>query len=458
MDIGTERRIRRLVRMVRGVAVHTEPHYRIAYSYDATTLRGQCGGVAFPSDGEQLRRIVRGACELGVPIFMRGAGTGFSGGSIPLDGGLVVSTERLTRILAWEPERGDITVESGLVNKELQDFLDPNGYFYPPDPASFRFSTIGGNIAENAGGPRAYKYGVTRRYVRSLTWITPSGDMLETPPVGPAALLVGGEGTLGVIYAARLAVLALPGAYRTGLVAAPSDREAVRAAAALLSGGICPSVLEFIDAKTMRCVSEYRKIAGIDGERGYLFVEVDGSEDEVDGQFALLGDFCAGRGCDLLAARNGEEREALWELRRSISPSLARRGVTKINEDISLPVGRMEEAVTLAHAAAGELALDCYIFGHCGDGNLHVNIMTDRRRPEEMQRVEAFVERLFEKVAHLGGTLSGEHGIGLTKAPYLHFFFSPEERRLQGNLKRSIDGAMILNPGKYFSVHEHDVH
>ncbi len=444
--------------MVRGVAVHTEPHYRIAYSYDATTVRGRCGGVAFPATAEELRRIVRGAYELEVPLFVRGAGTGFSGGSIPLDGGLVVSTERLNRILSWDPEHGEVTVESGLVNKELQDYLESDGYFFPPDPASFRFSTIGGNIAENAGGPRAYKYGVTRRYVRSLTWITPSGDMLETPPVGPAALLVGGEGTLGVIYAARLAVLALPEAYRTALVAAPSDREAVGAAADLLSSGICPSVLEFIDAKTMRCVSEYREIAGIDGEKGYLFVEVDGSRGEVDDQFALLKRFCAGRGFDFLAARNEDERETLWELRRSISPSLARRGVTKVNEDISLPLGRMEEAVALTHAAAREYALDCYIFGHCGDGNLHVNIMTDRRRTEEMHRVEVFVERLFEKVAVLGGTLSGEHGIGITKAPYLHIFFSPEERQLQKNVKRSMDRTMILNPGKYFSVPDHDVH
>jgi glycolate oxidase len=458
MDTGTEKRIRRLARMVRGVAVHTESHYRIAYSYDATTMRGRCGGVAFPATGDQLLRVVRGALELEVPLFVRGAGTGFSGGSIPLEGGLVVSTERLTRVLSWDKARGEVTVECGLVNKELQDHLEPEGYFFPPDPASFSFSTIGGNIAENAGGPRAYKYGVTRRYVRSLTWIAPSGDMLETPPVGPAALLIGGEGTLGVIYAARLAVLALPAAHRTALVAAPSDREAIGAAAELLASGVCPSVLEFIDAKTMRCVSEYREIAGIDGSKGYLFVEIDGSRGEVDGQFALLERFCAGGGGDLLAARNEAEREALWELRRSISPSLARRGVTKVNEDISLPIGRMRDAVALAHEAALERGLDCYIFGHCGDGNLHVNIMTDRRRTEEMRRVEAFVERLFETVAGLGGTLSGEHGIGMTKAPYLGLFFSPEERRLQSDLKRSMDAAMILNPGKYFSAPDRHVH
>lgn len=453
-----EAKIRRLARMVRGAAVHTDAHYRIAYGYDATTARGKCGGVAFPSTVDQLRRIVRGAYELDVPIFMRGAGTGFSGGSIPLGGGLVVSTERLTRILSWEPDRGEVCVESGIVNKELQDYLEPDGYFFPSDPASLRFSTIGGNIAENAGGPRAYKYGVTRRHVRSLTWITPPGDLLETPAVGPAALLIGGEGTLGVIYAARLAVLPLAEAYRTALMTAPSDEDAISAAAELLASGVCPSVLEFIDAKTMRCVSEYREIAGISGDKGYLFVEVDGSRGEVDGQFALLGDFCARRRCDLMAARNEDERDALWELRRSISPSLARRGVTKVNEDISLPLGRMKEAVARTHAVAGEFDLDCYIFGHCGDGNLHVNIMTDRRRRDEMRRVETFVQRLFETVAALGGTLSGEHGVGMTKAPYLHIFFSPEERRLQENVKRAMDATMMLNPGKYFSVSDDDVH
>jgi glycolate oxidase subunit GlcD len=451
-DAARESAIRRLARMLRGVAVHTERHYRVAYSYDATTLRGRCGGVAFPANADQLLRIVKGARDLGVPIYVRGAGSGFSGGSIPLDGGLVVSTERLHRVLAWNPGGGEVTVESGIINKELQDYLEPYGYFYPPDPASFRFSTIGGNIAENAGGPRAYKYGVTRRYVRSLTWITAEGDLLETPPDGPAALLIGGEGTLGVIYAARLAVLALPGAYRTALVAAPSDAEAISAAAALLASGVCPSVIEFIDAKTMRCVGEYRRVSGVRGGMGYLFVEIDGSPDEVSSQFTLLGGFCAKRNLDLLAARDERERETLWELRRSISPSLARRGITKVNEDISLPLGRMEETVAFIQSSTRELSLDCYVFGHCGDGNLHVNIMTDRRRSEEMRRIEEFVERLFERVAALGGTLSGEHGIGLTKAPYLGMIFSPEELRLQRDLKRAMDPAGVLNPGKYFSA------
>ncbi len=458
MDTGTDKKIKRLARMVRGVEVHTEPHYLIAYNYDATTRRGRCGGVAFPLDRSQLLRVVRAAYELGVSIFARGAGTGFSGGSVPLGGGLVISTERLTRVLAWEPEREEVSVECGIVNKELQDFLEPYGFFYPPDPASFRFSTIGGNIAENAGGPRAYKYGVTRRYVRSLTWITAEGDLVETPPTGPAALLIGGEGTLGIIYAARLAVLALPESYRTALIAAPSDIDAIAAAAALLSSGVCPGVLEFIDTKTMLCVSEYQGVAGVDGGRSYLFVEIDGAVGDVAGQFALLAEFCAGRGLDLVPARNERERETLWDLRRSVSPSLARRGVTKVNEDISVPVGRMEEAVLFAHAAARELALDCYIFGHCGDGNLHVNIMTDRRRTEEMRRVGEYVERLFETVASLGGTLSGEHGVGITKAPYLRMFFSPAELRFQAHLKRAMDSTMILNTGKYFSAPRDDVH
>jgi glycolate oxidase len=256
---------------------------------------------------------------------------------------------------------------------------------------------------------------------------------------------------MGIIYSARLSVLPLPTEHRTSLVAAGRDEEAMGIAAALLSTGFMPSVFEFIDSKTMACVSEYREITGLTGTSSYLFFEVDGSAEEVTGQQALLEEFCSDRALDLKTARNEQQRELLWELRRSVSPSLARRGVTKVNEDVALPLGRLVEAVPWIHGLASELELDCYIFGHCGDGNLHVNIMTDRRRSEEMQRVEQFVERLFRRVIEMGGTLSGEHGIGITKNRYLGLVFTPDEIILQNEIKRAIDERELMNPGKYFS-------
>lgn len=245
-------------------------------------------------------------------------------------------------------------------------------------------------------------------------------------------------------------VLPRPEVFRTVLVAAGEDGEAMNTASALLATGFTPSVLEFIDSKTMRCVSEYRKLSGIDRGSSCLFFEMDGSPEDVDTQYGLLSSFCDNHGLGMLTARDDGERDILWELRRSVSPSLARMGITKINEDISLPLGGLGEAVSWIHRLASELELDCYIFGHCGDGNLHVNIMTDRRRSAEIKRAMVFVDRLFTRVAEMGGALSGEHGIGMAKKDFLGLVFSPAELELQYGIMRAMDPENIFNPGKYF--------
>jgi glycolate oxidase len=441
----------RLARSLRGIPVHMGERYVLAYGFDATGRRGRPGAVAFPETCGDLARIVREAARRAIPIVPRGAGTGFSGGSVPPDGALVISTEKLNRVLGFDAEEEEVEVESGLVNKDLQDYLARERYFYPPDPASLNFSTIGGNVAENAGGPRAFKYGVTRRYVRSLTWIAADGATIrDALPEGAAALLVGGEGTLGVIYSIRLGALPLPDAFRTTLLEGPPGAEALAFAASMLAAGLTPSVLEYIDAKTMRCVGEYCCFGGLGRDSSFLFVEFDGAPDEVAVQEAILEDLARRAGIVVRPARSARERDLLWKVRRSVSPSLARRGPTKVNEDVSLPLGALEDGVRFAHALAGELDLDCYIFGHAGDGNLHVNIMTDRRRAGEMARVGIFVERLFQRVIELGGTLSGEHGIGLTKSPYLSMVFTRGELDLARGIKGAMDPRGILNPGKYF--------
>jgi len=446
---GTRERIEELARELD--FLHGDDHYLLAYRYDATGIKGRCGGVAFPRDLDQLLLIVEKGLEREIPLFARGAGTGFSGGAVPCGDGIVISTEWMNRILHFDPEDEEVEVESGVVNQDLQDFLAPMGYFYPPDPASLKSSTVGGNISENAGGPRAYKYGVTRRYVRSLTWITPDADLVRAPAEGATALLVGSEGTLGLLYSARLSVLPVPRSYGTSILEVPGDEEAVRFALHLLSSGLYPSVIEYIDGRTMQCVGEYKRLEGLRGDAGYLFLEIDGGCGEVDAHMHLLGRLCEDAGVGMRRARSEREREFMWEVRRAVSPSLARRGVTKVNEDVSLPLGRLEEAVSFIHLLAADLSLDCYIFGHCGDGNLHVNIMTDRRIAEEMERVDRFVELLFARAVELGGTLSGEHGIGMTKSRYLGYRFSPEEMDLQRRIKSAIDPEGLINTGKYFS-------
>ncbi len=450
---GYGREIRSLARAVRGVDVRTERRYTISYGFDATGLRGECDGVAYPGCLEDLSRLVREAGARGVPAFMRGAGSGFSGGAVPRGGGLVISTERMHRVLSFDPGSLEVEVESGTVNRELQDYLGARGFFYPPDPASLNFSTIGGNVAENAGGPRAFKYGVTRRYVRSLTWVTAEGEIVErSAPAGPAALLVGAEGTLGAIYSARLRFLPAPRAFRTFLLESGAGGGALAFAAEMIASGLSPGVLEYLDSKTMRCVGEYCCFGGIGNLSDYLFVEFDGDDGSVAAEARAFEDLARRAGAIARPARDADERERLWKLRRSVSPSLARRGLTKVNEDVSLPLGKLEEGKRAIHTLAEAHDLDCYLFGHAGDGNLHVNIMTDRRRAEEMARAHRFVERLFEIVVSLGGSLSGEHGIGLTKSPYLRMIFTPAEIELARGVKRAMDPRLILNPGKYFSA------
>ncbi|MBU8922571.1 MAG: FAD-binding protein [Bacteroidales bacterium] len=443
--------VEELSRRLGDIRIHTGAQYRFSYNFDATGRKGDCLGVVFPEGLDPLVRIVREAGRVGLPVFMRGAGTGFSGGSVPVGGGLVISTEKMRRVIDFNRGASTVEVEAGIVNKELQDYLYPHGFFYPPDPASLKVSTIGGNIAENAGGPRAYKYGVTRRYVLSLTWITIEGEVIESPLEGEAALLTGAEGTLGVIYSARLDTRPLPEVAVTSVVQAGTGPEAMERATELLSSGFCPTVLEFIDSRTMACVSEYMRASEFNTGDSFLFFEVDGNRDEVNVQQEILESYCRDNGLGIIKAVDESERETLWELRRAISPSLARKGITKVNEDVSLPLGSLADAVSFINDYSSRLDLDCYVFGHCGDGNLHVNIMTDRRKTDEMRRAMVFVRELFEEVVRLGGTLSGEHGIGITKNGYLDILFSRGEIELQSDLKRCFDPEEYLNPGKYFS-------
>jgi glycolate oxidase len=445
--------IRAFQRIVGAREVFASIEDRICYSFDATTFSSIPGVVVRPSNSEQVSRIVSLAATEGIPVVPRGAGTGFAGSSVPPEGSVALSFERMNRLLSLTPDDLLCSVEPGVVNGALQKLLAQRGLFFPPDPSSLDVCTIGGNVAQCASGPRALKFGSTKDYVVSLEVVSSNGRVWfvseKTKGYDLLSLLVGSEGTLGVFTAVGLRVVPLPESWTTFMVYFTNLEDASRAVIELSSQGVLPSVLEVMDDVTLRCVEEYLGRRSHAGAGAVLFVEVTGSEAELKAlSEKIVVTFNKLKKLSLEFATSQSERDRLWTLRRSVSPALSRVAPTKINEDVCVPRSRLPELVTGIEALASRYALKIYTFGHIGDGNLHVNIMTDARNKEEMERVYACADSLFEVTLSLGGTTSGEHGIGIAKSKYL-----PDERGPVGmgvlrKIKHVFDPAGILNPGK----------
>ena len=431
---------------------------RLCYGYDATGELFRPDGVVFPRDAGDVAFVLKTACAEGFAVVPRGAGSGFTGGSLPVRGGVVLSTERMNRIVEVDEANLTALVEPGVVTGELQDRVEALGLFYPPDPTSLKFCTIGGNIAECAGGPRAVKYGVTRDYVLGLEAVLPTGEIIET---GTAAakgvvgydltrLLVGSEGTLGVVTGARLRLVPRPLALKT-LRAVFADVACAASAVAEITGArIVPCTLELMDGECIRCVEEY---AGLDlgGAGAMLLIEVDGAAEAVEGEAARIAELCRAAGAvEVRAAADGAERRELWKARRAMSPALSRLRPRKINEDVVVPRARIVELVDGVREVAGRREVLIACFGHAGDGNIHVNVMIDDSDADEAARGEAAVRDVFELALRLGGTISGEHGIGTSKAPYLSMELSAEVVALMKRIKAAFDPMGVLNPGKVF--------
>jgi glycolate oxidase len=440
-------------RIVGPAGVHVSLEDRICYSFDATTFSSVPGIVLRPSTSEQVSQILSVAAEEGIAVVPRGAGTGFAGSSIPTEGSVALSLERLNKILSFSPEDRRCVVQPGVVNGFLQQFVGREGLFFPPDPSSLDVCTLGGNVAQSASGPRALKYGSTKDYVASLDVVSGDGSVWSVSETSAGydlmSLLVGSEGTLGVLTAIGLKLVPVPEAWNTFMAHFDSLEQASVAVGKLSSEGIMPTVLEVMDQVTLRCVEEYLG-RGSSATRGaVLFVEVMGSQTEVkvlseaiERTFNTIGKIRFASAC------TEAERERLWILRRSVSPALARVAPTKINEDVCVPRSRLPELVRAIERLAANYGLNIYTFGHIGDGNLHVNIMTDVRDGEEMERVEWCAEALFEVTLSLGGTISGEHGIGVAKSRYLPREVGAVGMRLMKEVKKAFDPAGILNPGK----------
>jgi glycolate oxidase len=438
--------------------VLSSPVDLIAYSFDGTFEQHVPDAVVLPETNEEVTAVVKVAAQHGVPIVPRGMSSGLAGGAIPFSGGIVLSLTRMNRILEIDEENMIISVQAGVVTADLQVEVEKLGLFYPPDPSSNRQSTIGGNIACDAGGPRCLKYGVTGDYVMGLTVVLPDGQVLVTGGktiknvVGYdlTSLFVGSEGTLGVITQALLRLVAKPQCVRTAVAEFPSLDDASRTVNAILSAGIVPATLELMDETATACIEEAMHLGLPLDVEAMLIVETDGSDEEgVVREIEEAVGICRENGArEVKVARDEAERTTLWKARRSVSPSLARKAPNKLGEDITVPRSAIPEAVRRIKAISAEYGLPIVIFGHAGDGNLHPNILFDRRDPGQWEKVRQIVGEVFQVALDLGGTLSGEHGVGTFKLPYVEQALGPTSIDVQRRIKQALDPHNILNPGK----------
>jgi len=431
----------------------------ICYSYDATQKRFLPDVVVHPGNSEEISRVMQLANAENIPVFPRGAGSGFTGGSLPVNGGIVLVTTRLDRILAIDEENLVATVEPGLVTEQFQQAVEKVGLFYPPDPASLKFSTLGGNVAECAGGPRCVKYGVTKDYILGLEIVTPTGDIIKTG--GPTMkgvvgydltkLICGSEGTLAIITKIIIKLLPKPEAKKTMLVLFDSIDGAARAVSTIIGAKIIPTTLEFMDGRTIDCVRRATDLQVPDSARAVLIIEVDGDREFLAKQSRRIADLIQPLGVvETRIAETPEESEALWQIRRSVSASLRKVNPDKFNEDICVPRSRVPEMIRKIDAISDRHGVPIVNFGHAGDGNIHVNVMIDSKIPGEQEKADRAIEEVFKEALALGGTMSGEHGVGIMKAPFIPLELSKAAVDYMKTIKRALDPNNILNPGKIF--------
>ncbi|NVJ20151.1 FAD-binding protein [Myxococcus sp. AM011] len=413
--------------------------------------------VVFPESTAQVSAIFKACVAHGVPFTPCGARSGKSGGSLPLNGGVAVSLERMNRIHSISAEDLTAVVGPGVVTGDLMKAVEAQGLFYPPDPNSWEFCTLGGNVAENAGGPRALKYGVTRDYVIGLEWVLPDGEVLRVgrrtikgvAGYDLVGLFVGSEGTLGVATEITLQLIPLPRKVLTALVVFPSVLDAARGVSSVLAAGILPRCLELIDDVALRAV-DGRGFQFPEGAGSAVIAEVDGyNEEGLLEELSRLGDICAQQGAtQTLVARDEGQREKLWAVRRVISPALRALKPHKISEDIVVPRSKIPEIISRLKSMGEELGLTVATYGHAGDGNLHANILYEG--PHQRALVDEALRRMLVMTVELGGTITGEHGVGLAKREFLALEQGPALLELQRRLKAFFDPSGLLNPQKIF--------
>lgn len=438
---------------------YSDKAHLIAYSYDATREHFEPDAVVFPRDEKDISDILKYCNEHKIIIVPRGAGSGFTGGALPSSGGIVLALEKhMNKILEIDMKNMVAIVQPGVINMDLQRAVEEVGLFYPPDPASQDYSTLGGNVSENAGGMRAAKYGITKDYVMATRAVLPNGDVIkagkrtikDVAGYNISGILIASEGTLAVLSEITLRLIPKPKLTKTAVGIFDSVSQAMEAVYKTMASGITPVAMEFLDNLTIRAVEQtFNK--GLPVDAGALLVtDVDGNlEDDLNYQLETIEKVFKENGCtEFRIAKDDKEAADIWFARRNASPALSVYGSKKLNEDVTVPRSALPELLEKFYAIADKYQINIPCFGHTGDGNVHTNVMVDGKDPEQVKIAYQAIEEVFQATIDLGGTLSGEHGIGLAKAPYMGMAFTDEEMNLFKSIKMAFDPNNILNPAK----------
>jgi glycolate oxidase len=449
-----------LVQIVGAGNVLTAKEDLIPYSFDGTaSLQQMPGSVVFATEPKQVADVLRLCNRTKTAVVTRGSGTGLSGGSLPVPGCVVLCLVKMGRILELDQANLTLLAEAGAVTQAISDAAAAAGLFYPPDPGSMKISTIGGNVAENSGGLRGLKYGITRNYVMGLEVVLPDGEIMWTGNkcVKDVAgyslkdLFIGSEGTLGVITKVLLKLIPKPAAKRTMVATFAQMDAAAQTVSDIIAAKIVPCTLEFLDRTTIRCVEDFAKVGlPLDCE-ALLLMETDGHPEAVAEESLRMQEIARANGAlELRAAKDEAEATQLAAARRSAFSALARVSPTTILEDATVPRSELAGMIRFVAQIAQKYNLRIGTFGHMGDGNLHPTFLTDERNKEEMHRVEEAFTEIFDEAIRLGGTITGEHGVGVAKKSFLPKFAGEAQMRVMRELRRVLDPKGILNPGKMF--------
>jgi glycolate oxidase len=454
--------LRELRRIVGPSQVRTDVDTIRDNSTDATKVFHPADVVVFPDGAAEISEIVKLANRERIPIVSRGGGVGYAGGAIPVHGGIVIAMKRMNRILEINPIDLVAVVEAGVITEDLHKAAEAAGLFYPPDPASLKQSTIGGNVSHNAGGPRAFKYGVTRQFLLGMEVVLPTGEIVNTGgrvvknAVGYdlTDLMCGSEGTLGILTKLTMRLLPKPETAVTVMALFTGVRVAAEAANHLIEEKIIPSKLELIDSQALAAIRTYVRVERIEtacalpeNANAVLLVEVDGDRQTVERQVTKMRGVLKRSAMEL---QQPEDADGLWAIRRYMSPAVGRIRPNKINEDIVVPRSRVPDYLDAMENLQAESGLPIVCFGHVGDGNIHVNLMIDAANPAEKVKSETVKRRIFELAVAMGGTISGEHGIGIMKSEFLPMALEQDLIAAMRRIKSALDPNNILNPGKIF--------
>ena len=439
--------------------VLTSDEDRLCYAYDGQRVEHVPDAIVRPIDAGQIAQVLRLANEEGLPVVPRGGGTGLSGGSVAVGGGAVLDLTRMDRIIEIDPANLHAVCEPGVITAALAAEAEKHDLLYPPDPGSVKVSTIGGNVAENAGGLRAIKYGVTRNYLMQVRAVSPTGEMFMSGAktrkcvagYDLVSLMCGSEGTLGVLTEITLRLVPMPRHRRTLTATFATASAAGQAVSNIMAAGLTPATLEIIDNFTLRTIEDYAHLNLPVDAGALILAEFDGlSECAVDEEGETARRVLEESGAaDIREARDLAERERIWEARRVALAALSRAKPTSILEDVTVPLPKLSAMIERVERIAADNSLSIGTFGHAGDGNLHPTILTDERDQDEMPRVERAIAQLFEAALELGGTVSGEHGIGFAKAPFLAREVGEATVEVMRKIKRALDPNNVLNPGKF---------